>query len=221
MTIAIVFDQMVKMMITVVVIYAVCWLPIHAVTLIGDSHPDVWKFRHIQSVWIGCHWLAMSSCCYNPIVYCWMNPKFRNGFHYIFRFCPCVHYDPTSMSGAMSVGSVHCSYVTTLATTVTGPPGDQAKRLWPGERGGGWTACRESRKSDGGGSGRVMPFWERMDQRRRTNGGGVGGGVGGASSAEERENLSLHDIRHKHIRRFTDQSVGGTSESRFCSDSDC
>lgn len=206
-------------MITVVVIYAVCWLPIHAITLIGDSHPDVWKFRHIQSVWIGCHWLAMSSCCYNPIVYCWMNPKFRNGFYYIFRFCPCVQYDPTSMSGAMSKGSVHCSYVTTLATTVSAPPGEHAKRLSLAER-GGWTACRESRKSDCGGSGmiRVMPFWERMDQRRRTSGGVNGGG---GTSAEESENLSLHDIRQKHRRRFTDQSVGGTCESRFCSDSDC
>jgi len=35
--------QMVKMMITVVIIYALCWLPLHTITLVGDSHPGIWK----------------------------------------------------------------------------------------------------------------------------------------------------------------------------------
>jgi len=35
--------QMVKMMITVVIIYAACWLPLHTITLVGDSHPNIWK----------------------------------------------------------------------------------------------------------------------------------------------------------------------------------
>ena len=48
------------------------------------------RFRYIQPVWIACHWLAMSNCCYNPIVYCWMSDKFRYGFRYAFRWCPCV-----------------------------------------------------------------------------------------------------------------------------------
>lgn len=50
----------------------------------------VCRFRYIQPVWIACHWLAMSNCCYNPIVYCWMNDKFRIGFRYAFRWCPSV-----------------------------------------------------------------------------------------------------------------------------------
>ncbi len=40
--------QMVKMMITVVIIYALCWLPLHTITLVGDRHPDIWLFPHIQ-----------------------------------------------------------------------------------------------------------------------------------------------------------------------------
>ena len=30
-------------MITVVVIYALCWLPLHTITLVGDKHPVIWK----------------------------------------------------------------------------------------------------------------------------------------------------------------------------------
>ena len=78
------------MMITVVIIYALCWLPLHTITLVGDTHPEIWMYRYIQIVWISCHWLAMSNCCYNPMVYCWMNSRFRNGFKYALRVCPCV-----------------------------------------------------------------------------------------------------------------------------------
>ena len=81
------------MMITVVIVYGICWLPLHVITLVGDAHPDIWSFRYIQPIWVMCHWLAMSNCCYNPLVYCWMNSRFRCGFRYVFRYCPCAQYD--------------------------------------------------------------------------------------------------------------------------------
>ena len=84
---------MIKMMITVVIIYAMCWLPLHTITIIGDRQPEIYSHPYMNAVWICCHWLAMSSCCYNPIVYCWMNSKFRNGFRYALRWCPCVRHD--------------------------------------------------------------------------------------------------------------------------------
>lgn len=107
--------QMVKMMITVVIIYALCWLPLHTITIAGDLHPTVWNFPYIQVVWIACHWLAMSNCCYNPIVYCWMNSKFRNGFKYILRWCPCVHY-VEGKTDANKMTRLH-TYVSTVKTT--------------------------------------------------------------------------------------------------------
>lgn len=79
--------QMVKMMIVVVIIYAVCWLPIHAVTLIEEGHPDIYDFKHYQVIWISAHWLAMSYACYNPIVYFWMNKRFRVGFKGLLACC--------------------------------------------------------------------------------------------------------------------------------------
>ena len=84
---------MVKMMITVVVIYAICWLPLHTITLIGDQHPEIYDLKYVNVIWLICHWLAMSNSCYNPVIYCWMNSKYRDGFRYLLRWCPCVRFE--------------------------------------------------------------------------------------------------------------------------------
>lgn len=78
---------MVKMIIVVVVIYAVCWLPLHAITLAGDMDPEIYNQPYMNIVWLCAHWLAMSHSCYNPIVYFKMNTKFRAGFHKFFKLC--------------------------------------------------------------------------------------------------------------------------------------
>lgn len=79
-------------MMAMIVIYALCWLPLHCVTVLGDLHPSIWNFDDIQLVWIVCHWLAVSSCCWNPIVYYWTNDTLRAGFMYaVGVWCPCVH----------------------------------------------------------------------------------------------------------------------------------
>jgi len=83
-------------MVSMVVIYAFCWLPLHFVTVLGDLNPSIWNFEHIQLVWIACHWLAVSSCCWNPIVYYWTNDTLRAGFTYALgTWCPCVRRPPT------------------------------------------------------------------------------------------------------------------------------
>ncbi|KAK6187706.1 hypothetical protein SNE40_005670 [Patella caerulea] len=73
--------RLVKMIIIVVTIYAVCWLPLHVLTLIGDQNPDIFDAPYMMYVWMCAHWLAMSHSCYNPFVYFWINPNFREDFN--------------------------------------------------------------------------------------------------------------------------------------------
>ncbi|XP_052268187.1 RYamide receptor-like [Dreissena polymorpha] len=82
--------KMVKMMIVMVITYAVCWLPIHAIRLYEENIEDseaLYNSEHYQFTWTGFHWLAMSYACYNPIVYFWMNKRFRAGFKSMFFLC--------------------------------------------------------------------------------------------------------------------------------------
>ncbi|XP_054710872.1 RYamide receptor-like [Uloborus diversus] len=82
--------KMVKMMITVVTVFTLCWLPLNILIVIGDQDERIWQYKHIVYVWFVCHWLAMSHASYNPIIYCWMNSKFRDGFFQVCRHLSCA-----------------------------------------------------------------------------------------------------------------------------------
>ena len=43
--------QMIKMMIVVVLLYAVCWLPCHVLYIIGDADDSVFLWDDIKYVW--------------------------------------------------------------------------------------------------------------------------------------------------------------------------
>ncbi|XP_050343718.1 tachykinin-like peptides receptor 99D isoform X1 [Nymphalis io] len=79
--------RVVKMMMVVVVIFAVCWLPFHVYFVITSYYPNVVTYPYIQEIYLGIYWLAMSNSMYNPIIYCWMNSKFRRGFKQFFWCC--------------------------------------------------------------------------------------------------------------------------------------
>ena len=68
------------MLITVAATYALCWLPIHVITILGDIDPTIYDFQYMHVVWLFSHWLAVSNCFSNPVIYFWMNSGFRQGF---------------------------------------------------------------------------------------------------------------------------------------------
>ncbi|XP_076241349.1 tachykinin-like peptides receptor 99D isoform X1 [Calliopsis andreniformis] len=82
--------RVVKMMIVVVVIFAVCWLPFHVYFIVTSYLPEITNKPYIQEVFLGIYWLAMSNSMYNPLIYCWMNSRFRRGFVHFFSWCPGV-----------------------------------------------------------------------------------------------------------------------------------
>lgn len=68
-------QQVVKMMIVVVVTFAICWLPYHIYFILGSFNRDIYKQHYIQQVYLAIFWLAMSSTMYNPIIYCCLNQR--------------------------------------------------------------------------------------------------------------------------------------------------
>uniref|UniRef100_A0A8D3D3F8 Neuromedin-K receptor n=1 Tax=Scophthalmus maximus TaxID=52904 RepID=A0A8D3D3F8_SCOMX len=82
--------KVVKMMIIVVVTFALCWLPYHVYFIVMGLNKRLNKKKYIQQVYLSVLWLAMSSTMYNPIIYCCLNSRFRAGFKRAFRWCPFI-----------------------------------------------------------------------------------------------------------------------------------
>lgn len=89
MSIYIIF-QTVKMLIVVAMTYALCWLPIHVITILGDIDMSIYDNQYMHVIWLFSHWLAVSNCFSNPVIYFWMNSGFRQGFLRILPSSVCL-----------------------------------------------------------------------------------------------------------------------------------
>ena len=77
----------IKMLIVVVVVFALCWMPLNVYQILADFHPNVEVFHYNSTAFFICHWIAISSTCYNPFVYCWLNETFRSEVKSRFKCC--------------------------------------------------------------------------------------------------------------------------------------
>ena len=76
--------QVIKMLVVVVLLFAFCWMPLHAFFMVADFFPDrMNKWRaygdgvSFTYTFLAIHFLAMSSSFVNPLVYSFMSLNFR------------------------------------------------------------------------------------------------------------------------------------------------
>ncbi|XP_048191336.1 probable G-protein coupled receptor 83 [Perognathus longimembris pacificus] len=94
----------IRMLILIVMVFAVCWFPLNCyVVLISSAGIDA------ESVlFYAFHWFAMSSTCYNPFIYCWLNRSFRAKLRCILDWCTeCLHMRRTTPVEQMQVQESH------------------------------------------------------------------------------------------------------------------
>ncbi|XP_050562572.1 tachykinin-like peptides receptor 86C isoform X2 [Spodoptera frugiperda] len=72
--------KVVKMFILVIVIFGICWLPYHCYFIYTHFNPSILYMKYVQHMYLGFYWLAMANAMVNPIIYYWMNAKFRTYF---------------------------------------------------------------------------------------------------------------------------------------------
>uniref|UniRef100_H3B870 G-protein coupled receptors family 1 profile domain-containing protein n=1 Tax=Latimeria chalumnae TaxID=7897 RepID=H3B870_LATCH len=73
----------VKMLVLVVVVFAVCWFPLNCYVVLISSL----GIRTKNLLYFALHWFAMSSTCYNPFIYCWLNESFRVELKSLLSMC--------------------------------------------------------------------------------------------------------------------------------------
>ncbi|XP_034943152.1 tachykinin-like peptides receptor 86C isoform X3 [Chelonus insularis] len=82
--------KVVKMFIVIVTIFAVCWLPYHGFFIFLYHYKNIMDSSYVQHVYLSFYWLAMSNAMVNPLIYYWMNNRFRMYFQQIICRCCCI-----------------------------------------------------------------------------------------------------------------------------------
>ncbi|XP_064620046.1 neuromedin-K receptor-like isoform X2 [Lineus longissimus] len=81
--------KVIKMLIVVVALFALCWLPLQAYHLLAEIDERVNQYKYINIIWFCSNWLAMSNSCYNPFIYGLLSEKYKRAFRQLFAQCFC------------------------------------------------------------------------------------------------------------------------------------
>ncbi|XP_025964913.2 G-protein coupled receptor 83 isoform X2 [Dromaius novaehollandiae] len=73
----------IKMLMLVVILFAVCWFPLNCYVVLLSSQ----TIHTNNALYFAFHWFAMSSTCYNPFIYCWLNDSFRSELKALLNIC--------------------------------------------------------------------------------------------------------------------------------------
>ncbi|XP_048378190.2 7 transmembrane receptor domain-containing protein [Stegostoma tigrinum] len=78
-----------SLLVVSVVTFAVCWMPLQILNLLRDLDVDftLLDTRYLNVAQVSCHWLAMSSSCYNPFIYASLHRKLRQQLGAYLRQC--------------------------------------------------------------------------------------------------------------------------------------
>ncbi|XP_060840305.1 tachykinin-like peptides receptor 99D isoform X1 [Rhopalosiphum padi] len=202
--------RVVKMMIVVVTIFAICWLPYHIYFIVTSHMPELTNAPYIQDVYLAFYWLAMSNSMHNPIVYCWMNSRFRQGFKQFFSFVPCINVRTGSLIRREVVTSRHRLH--TLE-----PPLHRQRKRSPESTGGTLEAGEKTRHR--------QQCWrnEQHQLQQRSDGGNVSHGeyVDLQRKQHQLQRGQLEDLSRKKckFRILTTIVAEGQKEQRFPSPS--
>ncbi|XP_033756772.1 QRFP-like peptide receptor [Pecten maximus] len=98
--------KIVKMLVTIVTFFGLCWLPLHLFILVLDFNPEIERDTQLlptlEVLYFFAHWIAMSNSFVNPIIYGFMNNTYRADLRaLIFTICPYVRGGKRIRHGAV------------------------------------------------------------------------------------------------------------------------
>lgn len=79
------------MFIIVCTIFGICWLPYQLFFIYAYHNQKFTSSSYAQHMYLGFYWLAMAQSMVNPIIYYWMNGRFRVYFRKAICCC-CIHF---------------------------------------------------------------------------------------------------------------------------------
>ncbi|KAL7729649.1 hypothetical protein ACLKA6_007925 [Drosophila palustris] len=214
--------KVVRMFIAIVSIFAICWLPYHLFFIYAYHNNQVASTKYVQHMYLGFYWLAMSNAMVNPIIYYWMNKRFRMYFQRIIC-CGCLgftryRFDSTKSRMANKNSSNRNTRVetksqwkrSTMETQIQQVPTSSLRERQPAVQGLNHTAveCIVERPTDDSSSPICLSFQNSVGERQRVKIKYI--------SCDEDNNPIEHDHHNHHHHRSHSHGHGhghGISES--------
>lgn len=81
-----------RMLIAMVAVFGVSWLPLNCVNILNDFCERCSQWPYYNLLFFVAHAVAMTSTCYNPFLYAWLNENFRKEFKQVL---PCFGHRQT------------------------------------------------------------------------------------------------------------------------------
>ncbi|KAL4640382.1 neuropeptide Y receptor type 1 [Arapaima gigas] len=106
------------MLFSIVVAFAICWLPLNIFNAVIDWNHKVMMNCHHNPLFSLCHLTAMASVCINPIFYGFLNRNFQRDLQVVCRFCKVTPREEDYDTMAMS--TMH-TYVTKTSLKLDSP----------------------------------------------------------------------------------------------------
>ncbi|KAG4068944.1 hypothetical protein HA402_005092 [Bradysia odoriphaga] len=78
-----------RMLIAMVLVFGLSWLPLNVVNVLNDFYINTSEWKIYNVLFFIAHSVAMSSTCYNPFLYAWLNDNFRKEFKLVL---PCLSW---------------------------------------------------------------------------------------------------------------------------------
>lgn len=75
-----------RMLISMVLIFGFSWFPLNVHNLLVDFYLPASTWAYLNGFFFLSHAVAMSSTCYNPFLYAWLNENFRKEFKTVLPF---------------------------------------------------------------------------------------------------------------------------------------
>ncbi|XP_041857909.1 cholecystokinin receptor [Melanotaenia boesemani] len=86
--------RVIRMLVVIIVLFFLCWMPLYCANT-WRAFDDIYAKRALSGTPIAfIHLLSYTSACVNPIIYCFMNTRFRKALLATFSCCaaPCRHH---------------------------------------------------------------------------------------------------------------------------------
>ncbi|XP_049424721.1 cholecystokinin receptor type A [Epinephelus fuscoguttatus] len=97
--------RVIRMLLVIVFLFFVCWTPVFVVNA-WQAFDQRSAYRLTGAPISFIHLLSYTSACVNPIIYCFMNKRFRQGMLATFTCCSCLRRDGGASGGlGRSTGS--------------------------------------------------------------------------------------------------------------------